>query len=174
MTLTFRNRQLPERWFLREQGWRTYGTSAQNGKRNDFLGTRNSLLFHFLFFARPASLYCDIYIYIYITHTHTYIYIYTHTHTYIYTHKHIWLLTGYMNYRSYQITLRVKHYYKIDSRSTCWLDIYHWGVGLAVNGRIHDIGQNVLQSSFLTWSSSSPSYIQIVFLIAFLDETFFF
>jgi hypothetical protein len=28
------------------------------------------------------------------------------------------------------------------------LDIYHWGAGLAVTGRIRDIGQNVSQTSF--------------------------
>ena len=32
------------------------------------------------------------------------------------------------------------------------------GAGLAVNGRIRDVGQNVLQSSFRTLSGSSPSY----------------
>ena len=37
-------------------------------------------------------------------------------------------------------------------------------------GRIRDIGQNVLQSSFLTGSSSSPSYCHIFFLAAFLEE----
>jgi hypothetical protein len=31
------------------QGWRTYGTFAQNVTRRDFFGTRHSLLTHFLF-----------------------------------------------------------------------------------------------------------------------------
>jgi hypothetical protein len=53
-----------------------------------------------------------------------------------------------------------------------WQDIYHWGAGLAVTGRICDIGQNVLQSSFQTGSSSSPSYFHSFFLIAFLEEAF--
>jgi len=39
-----------------------------------------------------------------------------------------------------------------------------------VAGRIRDIGQNVLQSSFSTGSSSSPSYCHIFFLAAFLEE----
>jgi len=46
------------------------------------------------------------------------------------------------------------------------------GAGLAVNGRIRDTGQNVLQSSFEIGSSRSPSYCHIFFLIAFLEEAF--
>jgi len=43
-----------------------------------------------------------------------------------------------------------------------------------VTGRVRDIGQNVLQYSFVTGSSSSssPSYCHIVFHIAFLEEAF--
>jgi len=41
-----------------------------------------------------------------------------------------------------------------------------------VTGRIRDIGQNVLQSSFQTGSSSSPSDFRIFFFIAFLEEAF--
>jgi len=41
-----------------------------------------------------------------------------------------------------------------------------------MTGRIRDIGQNVLQYSFQTESSSSPSYFHIFFLIAFLGEEF--
>jgi hypothetical protein len=43
---------------------------------------------------------------------------------------------------------------------------------MAVSGRIRDIGQNVLQSSFQTGRCSSPSYFQLVFLIAILEEAF--
>jgi hypothetical protein len=39
-----------------------------------------------------------------------------------------------------------------------------------VAGRIHDVGQNVLQSSFSTGSSSSPNYCYIFFLAALLEE----
>jgi len=46
------------------------------------------------------------------------------------------------------------------------------GVGLAVTGQIRDIGQNFLQSSFQTGSSSNPNYCHIYFLIAFLEEAF--
>jgi len=41
-----------------------------------------------------------------------------------------------------------------------------------VTGRIRDIGQNVLESSFQTASSSNPSYCKIFFLNAFLEEAF--
>ena len=37
----------------------------------------------------------------------------------------------------------VKHIYTYRSGAKCLLDIYHWGVGLAVTGRICDIRQNV-------------------------------
>jgi hypothetical protein len=50
------------------------------------------------------------------------------------------------------------------------MDIYHWGAALAVTGQAHGIGQNVLQFYFQTGSSSSRSYFQIFFLIAFLGE----
>jgi hypothetical protein len=76
-----------------EQGWRTYGTRVQNGTRKGFLGTQHSLLSYVFFsFARPASLYCEEYVY-------------THTHTYLTAHR------LYMNYRCYQTTLQVKHFY---------------------------------------------------------------
>jgi hypothetical protein len=48
-----------------------------------------------------------------------------------------------MNYRSYQIVLRVKHLY--TNRERCELLTGYWGASLAVTGRICDIGQNVLQ-----------------------------
>ena len=53
------------------------------------------------------------------------------------------------------------------ARSVDWMFII---AGLAVTGRIRDIGQNVLQSSFQTGSSSSPSDFRILFPIAFLEE----
>ena len=60
---------------------------------------------------------------------------------------------------------------QIVSGAKCWLDIYHWGAGLAVSGRIRDIAQNGLQSSFETEISSSHSYFRIVFPFTFLEET---
>jgi hypothetical protein len=89
-------------------------------------------------------------------------------HTYI--HLTAWIF--YMNYRCDQTILRVQHFYTNRSGAKFWLDIYHWGVGLAVTGRIRDIGQNALQSSFQTGSGSSPIYCQIFLLVAFLDEDF--
>jgi len=41
-----------------------------------------------------------------------------------------------------------------------------------MTGRIRDIEQTVLRSSFQTGSSSSPNYFHIFFLIAFLVEAF--
>ena len=54
----------------------------------------------------------------------------------------------------------------------CLLDMYHWVPVLAMTRRMRDIGQNILQSSFQTESSSSHNYFQISFLIAFLEEDF--
>jgi len=45
-------------------------------------------------------------------------------------------------------------------------------VGLEVTGWIRDVVQKVLKSYLKTGNSSSPSYIQISFLIAFLPEAF--
>ena len=53
-----------------------------------------------------------------------------------------------------------------------FLDIYGCGAGLVVTGRIRDIGQNVLQCSLQTGSSSSHSYRHVSSLIAFLEEAF--
>ena len=64
----------------------------------------------------------------------------------IYTHT--WLRTDYMNYRFHQISLQWNIWTQIRSGATCWLDIYHWGAGLAVTGRIRDIVRNGLQSAF--------------------------
>jgi hypothetical protein len=61
---------------------------------------------------------------------------------------------------------------QIGSGAKCWLAIYHWSAGLAVTGRILDIGQNVLQSSFRGGSCNTLSYFQIFLLIAFLQEAF--
>jgi hypothetical protein len=119
-----------------EQGWRTCGTGAQYCTRKTSLarGIHRCPIF-FISFARPASLCCDEYVYIY---------------------TYLTACRLYMNYRCYQITLRVKHFYTNRSGAKCWLDIYQWGAGLAVTGRIRDIGQNILQSSFETGSSSGP------------------
>ena len=56
------------------------------------------------------------------------------------------------------------------SSAKCCPGVYQWGAGLAVSGRMGDIGQNVLQYSFQTESSSRPSHIHILFLTAFLDQ----
>ena len=57
-------------------------------------------------------------------------------------------------------------------RSVAWIFITGAPAGLAVIGRIGNIGQNVLQSVFQTGSGRSPRYFQIFSLIAFLEEAF--
>ena len=66
----------------------------------------------------------------------------------------------------------VKLFYTNRSGTNCWLDIHHWGDGLAVTGPIRDTRQKVLQSFFQTGSSNNSSYFQIFFLIACLEEAF--
>ena len=50
-------------------------------------------------------------------------------------------------------------------RSVGWIFLH-----MVAKGRIRDIGQNVLQSSFQTGSDSSPSYFHIFFRNSFLEE----
>ena len=122
------------------QGYRNYGPRAQNGTRDSLL----SQIF-FLFLSPNQRLYI-----LNIMSTYT-----------VYTH--IWQRIETVN--ELPLPPNTK---KTGSRAKCLLDIYHWGAGLAVTGRICDIRQNVLQSSFQTGSSSSPSYFQTFLLIAFL------
>jgi len=114
-------------------------------------------IFFLLVLPEAASLYRKEYVYIYI-------YIYTYTHTYVTACR---LITY---YRYYRIILLVEHFYTNRERWQCWLDVYHWGAGLAVTGRIRDSGQKVLLPSLQTGSSSNPSYAHIFFLNAFLEE----
>ena len=65
----------------------------------------------------------------------------------------------------YKIILRVEHSYNNWER--CWQDIYHWGAGVAVTGRIRDTGQNVLLSYFQTASTSN-----LFFFMAFYADVF--
>ena len=53
----------------------------------------------------------------------------------------------------------VKHFYTNRGGAKCWLDIYGWSVGLAVTGRIRDIGQNVLLSACVTGGGSGSSTV---------------
>ena len=122
-------------------GWRTSGTRVQNGTREDFpWHTAFTAVpkFFFISFVRPTSLCCEEYMYIY---------------TYLTAYR------LYMNYRCYQITLQWNIFTQTLSGAKCLLDIYHCGAGLAVTGRMHDIGQNVLQSALPTGSSSSPQLL---------------
>jgi hypothetical protein len=141
--------------------------------------------FLFISFAGPASLYCEAHTHthththIYIWHTHIYMYIYIHIYMYmyvcmyIYIYIHIWLRRDRM-----WITVATKEHCKwsiftqIGSGAKCWLDIYHWGAGLAVIGRIRNIGQIDSESSFQTESSNSPSYFYIFSLTASAEGVF--
>jgi len=101
-----------------------------------------------------------VYVYVYI---YIYIYIYIHTHTLSDCVDTVYELLLLPNNNA------VKHFYTNRSGVKCSLDIYRCGAGLAVTGPIHDIGQNIIQSSFQTGSSSSG---HIYFLTAFLEEDF--
>ena len=62
----------------------------------------------------------------------------------------------YMNYRCYQIQLKVQHFYKNWERCEVLTGYLSLGAGLAVNGRIRDNGQNILKTSLQTESSKKP------------------
>jgi hypothetical protein len=135
-------------------GQTTLWHRAQNGTREDFLGSRRSLLSQLLsiYLAQPPSHCCAEHV---------------HIHTYLTPYR------LYMNYRCHQTTkVRMKHFYTNRSSANCWLDIYRWGVGLAVTGPIRDIRQNVLQSAFVTGSGSSSTVTASLLLIALLQEAF--
>jgi hypothetical protein len=137
-------------WDLRYQGWQTYGT------QKDFRGTHHSLLSQFSFISLPDQRdFCEEYVY---THTHT------HISDCIHTQCELLLLPN---------KTAVKHF--DTNREECkvltgYLSLGRWTGGVRVNTRHWK--KKVLQSSFQTGSSSSPSYFQIFFLIAFLEEAF--
>ena len=107
----------------------------------------------FYIFARPAWLLWRICVY---THTHISDCIHTQCELLLLPNK-----------------TAVKHFDK--NREECkvltgYLSLGRWTGGVRVNTRHWK--KKVLQSSFQTGSSSSPSYFQIFFLIAFLEEAF--
>ena len=115
-----------------DQAWRTSGSRAQNDKRNDFLGTRLSLLSQICISLPDQLLYIvNIYVCIYV-----YIYIYIYISDCLEIIYELPLLPN--NIASDSLFTHIR------SCAKCWLDIYHWGASLAVTGRIRDIGQNVL------------------------------
>jgi hypothetical protein len=85
----------------------------------------------FISFAPPPSLYCAQYVY-------------THISACVQTVYELPLLPN---------NTAVKHFYTNRSCVKCWLDIYCWGAGLAVSGRIGDTGQKFLHSSFGNWAN---------------------
>ena len=149
----------PSKWSVQlVEGWRICVS------RKHFAGPRYLSLSHasLIFLSRPESLHWEenvcVCVCIYIVYRH------------IYTHLTVYRL--YMNYLCYQLTCEWNIFRQIGSGAKCWMALYQLGAGLAVTGRTRDIGQNVLQSSFQTESSGSPTYCHIFLLIAFLEEAF--
>ena len=70
------------------------------------------------------------------------------------------------------VSLLVKHFYTDRERCELFTGYLSMGRGLAVTGRLRDGGQSVLQSSFETENSTSPTYFHIFFLIALLQYVF--
>ena len=63
----------------------------------------------------------------------------------------------------------MKNIYTNRSGAKCRLNIYHWGAGLSVTGRMHDIGQNVSQSAFETGSNISAMLLEYFVTYRFLQ-----
>ena len=140
---------LPRNHEYERQGCQTYGTHVQNGKRKDFLGKRHSLLSQFCFISivRPASLYCEEYVYI---------------DTYLTAYR------LHLNYRCYQIKLRMKCFCSYRKRCEVltgylsfwrrpagdWANMWHWTECFTV--------------LFSNRSSSCPITATFYFLIVFL------
>ena len=83
-----------------------------------------------------------------------------------YIHTYLTVYRLYMNYRCHQITLQWNIFTQIGELwSVDWIFIVR-GAGLAVTGRIRDIGQHVLQSSFQTGSAGIPCYFHIFFSLS--------
>jgi len=133
------------------QGCWTYRT------REDFLGTRHSLQSHFInfFCQNSVSILWRIRVYIYI-----YIYICTYLIAYIL----------YMNYRCYEISLRVKHFYTNWER--CEALTGYLSIGRRTGGDWENTWHSGLQSHFPIGSRSIPSYFHVFFRIAFLEGAF--
>jgi len=131
-------------------GLGTYGPRAQNGTRHSLLSE-----FFYIYFALPASLYCKEYVYIAL-----------HISNCVQNVYDLPLLTN--NTASEMFSHKSGAVRSVD-----WISI----IGAPAwrrQGRIRDIGQSVLQSSFQTGSSSSPIIATVSFLshssrICFLD-----
>jgi hypothetical protein len=118
-------------------------------------------------FPLPNQHFCIVkkYIYIYIC-IYICICIYTYIHTYICV-EIVYLLPLLPNDTASETFL---HKSRRDAKF--WLDIYQWGASLAFTGRIHDIGRKFYNLLFKQEVVAAPSYFQIFFLIAFLNEAF--
>jgi len=74
----------------------------------------------------------------------------------VYIHTYLTPYRPCMNCRRYQITLQWNIFPQTWSGAKCWLGIYHWGTGLAVIGRVRDIGRNILQSALKQEALAAP------------------
>ena len=121
------------------------------------------------------------------TYIQTHVYRHMYTDTYIRTHiyRHIYTDTYVQThiYRHISDCLQTVHVLPLLPNDTAgekflpksgavrcvdWIFIT-WGGGLAVTWRMFDIGQNILQCSIPTGSSSSHSYFHMLFLIEFFE-----
>jgi len=93
----------------------------------------------FISFAQPASPYCEDYVCMY-------------THMWL-RGDCIWITVATKSYCEWNIFIQ------IGSGAKCWLGIYHWGAGLAVNGRIRDIEQHVLNLLFKEKAVATAQFI---------------
>jgi hypothetical protein len=86
-------------------------------------------------------------------------------------HTHIWLRRLYMNYRCYQITLRVKHFYTNQER--CEVLTGYLSLGRWPGGDWADMWHWTKRFTVFFWNRKQKQ-IQLLrhFLIAFLEENF--
>jgi hypothetical protein len=138
----------------RYQGWRTYRTRKISLARG--IHCCPNL---FIYFARTGSLYCEEYVYIYV-----YMYVCVRACVRACGRTYLTAYTPYMNYRCYQISLRVKHFYTNCERGKVLTG--YLSIGRRTGGDRENTWHSGLQSYFPIGSSSIPSYLRVFFLIA--------
>jgi len=122
------------------QGWRTYGMQKDFLRHTAF----NAVLIFFIIisFAPPQSLYWEEYVYIYM---------------------YLTVQRLYMNYRCYQVTLQVKHFYTNQEQcevstgylslrrqpGSNWVNKWHWTKGFKISFSKRKLQQPQLLPNFL-------------------------